>query len=220
MPSRRGLTFLETLFASALLALVAAAVFGALSFVLGRQHHEQRTLAAYELANRIILQYLDDPDQLPDQALPLEYGKDRFRWTLTIAPVTVTAANEAPKDAAETRRSLLDRVTQISVRVWLGEESGGSRDFEPDSPMPRAALSRIMYPMAYRNPDSFDRLINTDAGRRRLFDDMTGGSDRSTPAGARPSSPSQPATPRGATPTSPPKPVGTRPRTRPSGGGT
>jgi len=220
MPSRRGLTFLETLFASALLAIIAAAVFGALSFVLGRQHHEQRTLAAYELANRIILQYLDDPDQLPDSSLPLEYGKDRFRWAMTIDPVTVTATSEAPKDAADTRRSMLDRVKQVSVRVWLGEESGGSREFAPDLPHPKAALTRIMYPMAYRNPDSFDRLINTDAGRRRLFDDMSGGSDRSTPAGARPGSPSQPATPRGATPNSPARRVGTPPKVRRPGGGT
>ncbi|MBL8762547.1 MAG: hypothetical protein JNL50_14730 [Phycisphaerae bacterium] len=219
MPSRRGLTFLETLFASALLALVAAAVFGALSFVLGRQHHEQRTLAAYELANRIILQYLDDPEQLPDQSLPLEYGKDRFRWTLSIDPVTVTAASEAPKDAADTRRSMLDRVKQVSVRVWLGEETGGTREFDASAAHPKASLTRIMYPMAYRNPDAFDRLINSDAGRRRLFDDMTGGNDRSTPAGARPPGPAQPAKPNRVAPKSAPKPAGSRPNLRPPGGG-
>lgn len=218
MSSRRGLTFLETLFASALLAIVAAAVFGALSFVLGRQHHEQRTLAAYELANRIILQYLDDPEQLPDSSLPLEYGKDRFRWALTIDPVTVTATSEAPKDAADTRRSMLDRVKQVSVRVWLGEESGGSREFATDLPLPKAALTRIMYPMAYRNPDSFDRLINSDAGRRRLFDDMSGGSG-STPAGSRPTSPAQPASPNRAAPKSAPKPAGAKPSFRTPGGG-
>ena len=219
MPSRRGLTFLETLFASALLALVAAAVFGALSFVLGRQHHEQRTLAAYELANRIILQYLDDPEQLPDPSLPLEYGKDRFRWTLNVDPVTVTATSEATKDAADTRRSMLDRVKQVSVHVWLGEESGGSQAFESDSPMPKAALTRIMYPMAYRNPDAFDRLINSDAGRRRLFDDMTGGSGGSTPAGSRPVSPAKPANPNRAAPKTAPKPAGAKPSFRTPGGG-
>lgn len=217
MLSRRGLTFLETLFASALLAIVAAAVFSALSFVLGRQLYEQRTLAAYELANRVVLQYLDDPDQVPDPNLPLEYGKDRYRWTLAVDPVTVVASSETPKDAGDTRRSMLDRVKQVTVRVWLGEESGGSQAFEPGAPIPKAMLTRIMYPMAYRNPDAFDRLINSDAGRRRLFDDMSGGSDRSTPAGARPSSPA--ANPNRATPKVSPKPAGSKPSFRTPGGG-
>lgn len=217
MPTRRGLTFLETLFAAAMLALVAAAVFGAISFVLGRQLQEQRTLAAYELANRLVLQYLDDPDQLPDPSLPLEYGKDRFRWELNVDAVTVTAVSEASKDPADTRRSMLDRVKQVSVRVWLGEESGGSLAFEPDSPMPKAALTRIMYPMAFRNPDAFDRLINSDAGRRRLFDDMSGGSG-STPAGSRPAAPAKPANPNRVAPKSSPRPAGATPSFRAPGG--
>src|SRR5690349_3114057 len=67
--SRRGSTFIETTCAVAMLAMVAAAVLGAFTTMYGAQTRMRNRLGAMELANRLVLQYLDDKDTMPQPGL-------------------------------------------------------------------------------------------------------------------------------------------------------
>lgn len=195
------MTFIETVCAVALLALVAASMLGAVGFLYKAQHRDRQRLACAELANRLMLQYLDDKDTMPAADRPLEYGPERFRWDLRedAAAVTPAVADDSRNRGSAGNR--LDRFKLITVRVWLSDESGGTR--EPALGTPTVSIWRLVDPMAFRNPDAINRMINTDAGRRRLLEAYSGGAATPPPAGgARTPTPTTTPTPAGAKPIS------------------
>lgn len=202
----RGLTLLEVVLASALLAMVASTVFGAFHFMMSRQQVERQHLLASELANRLMLQYLDEKSTLPDPSLPLASSGDRFRWELRADPVILRPVEpEKPAENAQPARGmpLLQRVKQVTVRVWLSEESGGEYSFVEG--LPSAKLTRLVYPMAGRNPDSFNKLLdnlrNSDSKMRSLLEEegpeyfgpggSSGGGSSARPATGRSGTPSR-----------------------------
>lgn len=187
------MTFLEIVFATALLGLLAATLLGSANFMLSRQKHEQRTLAALELANRLILQFLDDRESMPDPAKGLTYAGDQFGWSLDEAPLEFRPARIL-QVAEGQNPPRFDNFRVFKVRVWLAAESGGG--LEPTAGVPHAEVSR-MYDVGliFRNPDALEYLLSTDAGKRRLMESSTGGqplvSPRGTPkdGGASPKKP-------------------------------
>jgi prepilin-type N-terminal cleavage/methylation domain-containing protein len=168
--SARGMTFLEVVFAVAILGLLASTLIGAANYMMGRQRYEQRTLASMELANRLILQFLDDRDAMPDPAEPLFYGGDEFRWNLVEVPLTFRPTKPPPVREGSRASTAFDNFRMFTVRVWLSNRSGGS--VEPSAAVPHAAVSRMYdYKALWRNPDTLEYLLKSDAGRRRLMDD-------------------------------------------------
>ena len=174
--SRRGLTLLEVILAVVLLALVAATALSICASIIGMQIREQRTLAAAELANRLILQYLDDENTMPNPSSPLDYGADRYRWSMAKDPV---AFREARPDTASTTQTAsggvrLDSTILVRIRVWLSEESGG--DLSPGQGQPEVTLCRLVHPLSVvnRNPDTMQRLFSDENRRRQFMEQMTG----------------------------------------------
>jgi prepilin-type N-terminal cleavage/methylation domain-containing protein len=150
--SRRGLTFLEMVFASALLGLVAAGAFSTIGFVGNMHKREQQSLGAAELASSIIIQYLDDKNGLPSQIAPVDYGPWQYRYTIREDRVGFRPARTGD-GTAPARTLSIDRIKQVTVKVWLTEErEGGPSDSET---MPGFELTRVLDPLALRNPDSF-----------------------------------------------------------------
>jgi prepilin-type N-terminal cleavage/methylation domain-containing protein len=191
---RRGFTFLETVAAVALLSIVVATVFSASDYLFRSQTRDRQKVACAELCNRLILQYLDDKDSLPAADAPMEYGSERFRWSLNESNLTVqenlnraAAGPAGPVGRSATNR--LDRMLYVTVRVWLAEDSGGTRDGTDNTPY--VTMSRIVDPVGLRNPDAINRMMSTDAGMRRLMEAMLGSSGGATKA--------LPAAPKGAT---------------------
>src|SRR5262245_36803557 len=138
---------METVCAVAMLALIAAAVMGAFNSIFAQQKRQSHRLGAMELCNRLILQYLDDADTMPAKGLPIVYGGERYRWELAEIPVRLVPARpEVAEDRANSSVLSVDRMQAISVRVWVGEESGGSETF--DARIPSATLTRLMDPIA------------------------------------------------------------------------
>lgn len=173
--SARGVTFLEMVVAVSLLAIVAAASFSALEFVMGMQRREQQRLGAAELGSALIVQYLDDPTTMPAQSEPLEYGAWMYRYTLSDEPVTMRSAKPidlqtGPGGAA--RPTTLDRIRQVTVRVWLSSESGGADG--PGEGAAGFALTRLIDPIAVRNPDSFENQIRSEERQRIMAEEMRG----------------------------------------------
>lgn len=194
-PSRRGMTILEVTLAMALLGFVVMAMFSAFGFAGAMSKREQQRLGAAELSSALIVQYLDDKNSLPSQQ-PIDYGAWKFRYHLREDRVGFIEARPPP---GTTRTVSLDRLKQVTITVWLSEESGGS--FDPDGESPQVVLTRVVDPMALRNPDSFANMMSSDAGRRTLTDQIGGsggggGGGPRTPGGSRGNSAQPPRTPK------------------------
>jgi prepilin-type N-terminal cleavage/methylation domain-containing protein len=209
--ARRGLTFIETICAVAILAMVSASVLGAFNSMMGAQERQRHRLGAMELANRLILQYLDDKDTLPQAGLPIVYADERYRWEMKEVPVQLVAARpDVAEDRTVASAISVNRLEAVTMTVWLSEESGGGA--EPGPSVPSASLTRLMDPIALRNPDVTKRLAQDPIKQRQLLEkfqkigrNSSGGKPRTTPGapGSAPAaSPSNPPPPR-ATPPSP-----------------
>lgn len=195
--SRRGLTFLEVVAAAAMLGMLAAVVFGGFSSMLSAQERQQRRLACMELANRLVLQFIDDPTAMPATSSPIMYAGTQYRWDMTREAIQFEHAMQevaAERSASATLR--LDRLQNVFVSVWLGEESGGSRAF--DANVAHASLSRLVDPVGMRNPDSLENVFRNRDGEayRRWWDELNkastgarGGSPSPTPSPPRPPPP-------------------------------
>ncbi len=183
--SRRGMTILEVTLAMALLGFVVMAMFSAFGFASAMSKREQQRLGAAELSSALIVQYLDDKNSLPTQQ-PLDYGAWKFRYHLKEDRVGFI---EAKPPVGTARTVSLDRLKQVTITVWLSEESGGS--FDPDGESPQVVLTRVVDPMALRNPDSFANMMSSDAGRRTLTDQISSGGS------GGPRGPGGPGNPRG-----------------------
>lgn len=178
--SRRGLTFLEVVLSVVLLVVVTSMVMQAINSMLAAQVIHRQRLGAAELANRLTLQYLDDKRSMPAQGLPIVYGRDRYRWEYVERPVTINPAKPEAVQARNTSTQTLSRIISVTVRVWLGEESGGSYAY--DAAVPGYVLSRVVNPVALRNPDSIDKMLKNPEAYREFLAALTGGAPVPAPA--------------------------------------
>ncbi|MCC6659305.1 MAG: hypothetical protein IT437_00295 [Phycisphaerales bacterium] len=186
---RRAMTFIEVVAAVGLLGVVAAALLGLLGFLTGSQSREAQQLAAAELGNRLILMYMDDPASMPPGRDPIAYGPAQYRFEYKESPLELTEARPQGRTATRTQSPMSNtRFVELSVHVWLSERSGGAR--EPDAGAPGATLTRIMDPVAMRNPDSMENLIKDPARWQEWMNRMggfsSGGGGGGVGGGARP----------------------------------
>jgi len=166
----RGFTVLEALLATVLLGMVGATLAGAVSYMSLTQRRAEQRLAAAELGNRLMLQYLDNQDAMPSDALPIEYNGDHFRWTMDVQRVRFEMAEVPDEDGGTGVGSgfSFQRVRLVRISVWLSESSGGSRGLASD--VPRATLTRLVDPLNLSNPDSLRTIIEEPGGIERLFE--------------------------------------------------
>ena len=168
--SRRGTTLIEAVLATVLLGMVGATLASAVAFMSASQRRMQQRLGAAELANRLMLQYIDDQDAMPNKSLPIEYDIDTYRWTLDVNPVEFSMAQPPPETDTTALGSGInfDRIRLVSIRVWLDESSGGARGFSTE--LPNSQLTRLIDPLAFSNPDSLQTMIDSPGGIERLFE--------------------------------------------------
>ncbi len=166
--TRRGATMIEAILATVLLGMIGATLAAAASFMTMSQRRSEQRLAAAELANRLMLQYIDNQDAMPSGSLPVEYNADLFRWTMDVQPVRIEMVNPTETQNAQDVGGLnFDRVKLVAIRVWLGEDSGGSRGYTTQ--VPNAFVSRLIDPLAFNNPDSLQTMLEEPGGLERLF---------------------------------------------------
>lgn len=147
----RGLTFIEVIVAAALLAGLASVVMGAVSFMETAAARERHRLNAMEVAHRIIAQYLDNPDILPDSSLPIQQGDTLYKFTLR---EEVMVQDEGADQALRRRTGKLKSqlspqdqlpalLNRLTVQVFLAD--AGSPVI--DSTRPVIELVRMYNPM-------------------------------------------------------------------------
>lgn len=169
--NRDGLTLIEAVAAITLLAVLAATVLSSLSGMIKAQTRQLQRLGAGEIANRLMLQYLDDPQTMPAEGLPVAYDGARYRWQLAKSSARLT-----PAVAGDSSRGglSLDRLGTVTIRVWLSEESGGSATFGLAG-VPNYTLTRVVDPTyVFRNPDSLDNMIKNPQRMREFQEMFTG----------------------------------------------
>jgi hypothetical protein len=176
--SRRGLTFLEVVLAAVLLASVVVVVMTALNFIFGQSERQIARQGAMELANRLMIIFLDDENEFKRQPRSLDFDGRRYNWTSRETNVEVVPAVEGE---SVTAIKSAERLRNIEVEVWLAAESGGSDRGELGAPSARVVR---LVDVIYANPDSVSHLTSTDEGRRSLIERMTPrvGRGRQTPS--------------------------------------
>lgn len=183
---RGGMSFLEVVVALAILSMIAATAMSAISSITGQARAARQRMAAMELANRLVLQYMDDPTRMPRAELPIEYAQERYRWSIREGSVSMVPVI-APEERATLGPRRLDRFKTVTITVWLGEESGGT--WQPEVGTPGAVLTRLMDPYALRNPDAIERLLADPQRRQWFLEAFTGGAPAAPPSGGSGSTP-------------------------------
>ncbi|MEZ6244041.1 MAG: prepilin-type N-terminal cleavage/methylation domain-containing protein [Phycisphaerales bacterium] len=169
--ARRGMTMLEVVLAVVLLALLAATFATSHSYIHAAASREAQRLGAAEIANRMMLQYIDDKKMLPPQSTQLDYNQQRYRWSLDEIPVDLKLDPAAAENESQRGGGLgLERIRMIVVRAWLSEDSGGSYIYT-DS-VPSITLTRLFDPLGFEHhsPDSAERQLGTEEGIREVLD--------------------------------------------------
>ncbi|CAN5868728.1 hypothetical protein BH11PLA1_BH11PLA1_15080 [soil metagenome] len=186
---KRGLTILEAILATVILAMVSLSVAATVGHLQRMAERGKLRSHAYETANRIMLQWLDDETHLPDANLPYDDGMYQFRWKVEVKPLEVTVPSEAmvqpPTDGMAARLFTSQRL--VTVEVYQGFPDGHGGSIIGDERL--AILKRTHNPqskLAGRNPDSTKRIAQD---QQRLTEQMAnilgGGRPTATPpAGA------------------------------------
>lgn len=123
---RRGVSFLEVVLASVLLTLIATSVVGALTFINRAEIRQKQQLAAMEVASRLILQYLDDPDGMPRQSEHYDDGTYIFRWSFDKEPVEIHYAQGGLMGGMTTDhgQKAFNSTKILRARVYAGVPDG------------------------------------------------------------------------------------------------
>ena len=188
--SRRGISLIEVIMASVLLAVIASAVVGGITTVIAADSRNQQKLESLELANRLLLQFLDDKDALPKQETHITQGRGVYRWVMRQSPVQVSMPDESVivKPSGDSPASkTIDKLILLSVSVYSGVPDGmGGYDYGDRV----CTLTRMYHPLSviYRNPDMMKRLAADPA---RMIEIMTalideGTTSRTDPGAVRP----------------------------------
>lgn len=157
LQSRRGLTLLEVIAATALLAGLASIVLGAVSFMEASTARQRHKLQAMEVAHRIVAQYIDNPKLLPDESLPIQQGESFYHYRIQEdvlvqeqeAGSKIRRATAQRKSNLSVEEALPQMLNRIIISVYLDD---------PENPVidptkPAAELVRIFDPIQGRPED-------------------------------------------------------------------
>lgn len=163
---RRGLTFIEVVIATAMLTALASIVLGSVTFLDSSASRHQHRLNATEVAHRLIVQFIDDPGNMPEKNLPIQQGTSYYRWELVDEVVMQEDSGDSVsrlrrgramrEDQIGAEQALTQMLKRVSVRVYLDDP--GNTVIRTDAPV--ATLSRIFNPVSERRLNSsLDYLI-------------------------------------------------------------
>lgn len=156
-----GMTLLEVLLAVVLMVLISVSITTAISAIVSMERRSRQTVAAYELANRLMLRhldtFLDKTEPMPDKTLKIEHNGELFFFDMSVDRVRM----EVNSSQAGNSLQGLNRY-QIATITILEAEG------DPDNPTrgePLATISRLYDPATARNPDTIGKVDADGIGR-------------------------------------------------------
>ncbi len=185
---RRAFSLVEVIMASMLLAIIASAVVGGITTVISADARNQQKLEGLELANRLLLQYLDDKDAMPNPDAQVVQGRGTYRWVLRVSPVQLTMPERSviSTPAEGPGSKTIDKLVLLSVSVYAGVPDGMGGFAHGDR---ICTLTRVYHPLSviYRNPDMMVRLASDPARMLEMMLALTEGgtTSRTNPDSAR-----------------------------------
>jgi len=168
-PRSRGMTLLEVLLAVVLMVLICVSITTAVSAIVSMERRSRQTVAAYELANRLMLRhldtFLDKTEPMPDKSLKLEHNGELFFFDMAVDRVRMEVNSSQ-------RGNALQGLNRYQIATITILEAEG----DPDNPTrgePLAAISRLYDPATARNPDTIGKVGADGIGEllRNVFGD-------------------------------------------------
>ncbi len=175
--TRRGFSFLEAVMAAALLGIIAASIFGAMGYAMSEDRYDEARLGAAEVANRLIISYLDDSTSVRKLPDTIDYGHFTYRYDFDVETVRIEEPNRNLRDSNGQPGAVpaaLVRLKEVSATVWLDE--GRPETMAPGS-SPGVRINRLVNPIGYRGSDSTERLMGDGERIGELMKLLTGFED-------------------------------------------
>jgi type II secretory pathway pseudopilin PulG len=167
--SHRGFTFLEAILGLALVGILGGAIFGVLGYAWRIEIEARQTLAAAEIANRVLISYIDDPTSTAKLPELIDYEQVRYRWSLNVTPTIIRDAfpeARTSRSGAPANTEALESMELVTVTAWL--DDGSSASIAPGR-TPTFQLERVINPFQYRGNDTLERLLESPERQNRLL---------------------------------------------------
>ncbi len=172
--ARRGFTFLEAVLGMALLGILGGAIFGVLGYAWRVEIEARQTLAAAEIANRVLISYIDDPTSREKLPEVIGYEQVQYRWSLEVTPTAIRDAfpeARTSRDGAPSTQQALENMELVTVTAWLDD---GTANSAAPGRTPTFRLERVIHPFQYRGNDTLERLLEDPERQNRLLMQMIG----------------------------------------------
>lgn len=158
----------------ALLGILGGAIFGVLGYAWRIEVEARQTLAAAEIANRVLISYIDDPtspEKLPDT---IDYEQISYRWSIDVEPTVIRDAHPGARvnrDGSPETQEALESMERVTITAWLDDGTAGS---VAPGRTPTFTLERVINPFQYRGNDTLERLLADPQRQNRLLEQMMG----------------------------------------------
>lgn len=154
--SARGVTLLEAVLSVVLLGFAVASITSAISHTLALESRGRKILAANEIANRLVLQFLSEPKKMPLASDAIEYGPYSFTYEkdqsrVTLEPSATTQRN-TPGGA---NKFALSRFQLVTITVYDAEFTRSGQALKGEE---LATIARVYDPITPRNADVMEKL--------------------------------------------------------------
>lgn len=159
--TRRGFSFLEAVLAAALLAIIASSIFTVLGYAMASDRTDTARLGAAEVANRVLISYIDDSTSIRKLPDTIDYGGNTFRWDLDDDYVRIEEPNRQNRVTSGKSGAVptaLVRLKEVRVTVW--QDDGTIESRQPGA-TPGVRLNRLINPFGYRGADSTERILES-----------------------------------------------------------
>ncbi|MEL7483974.1 MAG: type II secretion system protein [Planctomycetota bacterium] len=158
--ARRGFTFLEAVLGTALLGILGGAIFSVFGYAWRVEIEARHTLAAAEIANRVLISYIDDPTSPEDLPELIAYEQARYRWSIDTDPTIIRDAHpdaRVNRDGSPEVQQALESMERVTITAWLDD---GTPESVAPGRTPTFQLERVINPFQYRGNDTLERLLN------------------------------------------------------------
>lgn len=186
--ARAGLTFLEVVVSIAILAGVGSIVFGVIGFTTGNQQRDAHRVEAMEVAHRVVLQWIDDPEWIRSQPKRYPYAGSTYAFEVREMFLVNEedrdvsggrmSATPTPQDEAGTREIITSGLRLLDVYVWREREDGIVED------EPLAHINRVYWlPQTARGQSELFNILLGRAGEESDRGEDADGADDADDAG-------------------------------------